>query len=50
MAISFGSLLSRYCIVTILPALVATSIYADYSHTQKYKARKQQNEAEVLFS
>ncbi|XP_072382078.1 uncharacterized protein [Diabrotica undecimpunctata] len=31
----------KYCLVTLIPLLAISSIYADYSHTQMYKARTQ---------
>ncbi|KAJ8970276.1 hypothetical protein NQ314_001306 [Rhamnusium bicolor] len=39
MAIGIGRLIKRYCLVTLVPAFVVTSIYADYSRTQLYKAK-----------
>lgn len=42
MAIAVGRLISRYCLVTLLPAFVVSTIYADWSHTQKFKAKQLQ--------
>lgn len=37
---SFGQLFKRYFFVVTVPAMFGYFIYADYSHTQKWKAGK----------
>lgn len=39
-SISFGQLIRKYSLVIIFPTLTAGAIYADYSHTQRWKAQK----------
>lgn len=38
--ISYGFLWRKYRVSIIFPILAISSIYADYSHTQKYKQSK----------
>lgn len=33
-------LVSKYCVVTLFPLLMFYPIYADYTHTQRWKATK----------
>lgn len=37
---SFGQLIRKYSLVIIFPTFTAGAIYADYSHTQRWKAQK----------
>lgn len=47
MAKGFGYYIKRYCIVTVLPVLLGSVIYTDYSHTQEWKKRKALKNDEV---
>lgn len=42
MSLRIGSIINRYWVVTLLPSFVGYVIYADYSHTQRYKAKLNQ--------
>lgn len=50
MALGFWPLFRRYCLVTLLPAGVAYSIYADYTRTQLYQAKLKRDNAEAHYS
>lgn len=50
MAVGLWSLFKRYCLVTLVPAGVAYSIYADYTRTQLYKAKLKRDNVEAHYS
>lgn len=42
MSFVVGTLINRYILVITFPTFVAAAIYADYTHTQKWKKEKKQ--------
>lgn len=46
MAVQLGRIFSQYCLVTLLPAFVVSTIYLDYNRTLEWK-RKLKEEKDV---